>query len=443
MGHFDASTGSKQVKQVFEERMLNEVGKATGLCRREREVTPWRLMLSLVEAFSSATVDSIADIQRTFNALCGTQVQYKPFHNQLVKAGFPKFVRAVFCRVLDDLACKVLRLTPESPFAMFNHIRVQDGTSFALKSTLADTWPGRFTTVSPAAVELHVELELLSETVERVDLTPDSASERASLPAARELTGDLLLADRGYFGTRYLREVDEAGGYFIVRGAANINPLIVKATGPDGREIKRFRNAYLKDVKQRFSRYEYLDLRVCFAVRGESAGNKQQDNTFECRVVVHPNLRRDDTPRFLVTNLDTEHFNPEQVSDGYRLRWQIELLFKEWKSHANLHAFDTANANIAEGLIWASLCAATVTRYCAHMTQRVRRVAMSTRIVAKCIHHVLPNVLYDLVHRPDHVEHSVARVIEYLAANARRSHPKRDQRLGRLKNGLAHAYCRA
>ena len=32
-----------------------------------------------------------------------------------------------------------------------------------------------------------------------------------------------------------------------------------------------------------------------------------------------------------------------------RLRWQIELCFKEWKSSANLHQFDTANAQHCRG----------------------------------------------------------------------------------------------
>ncbi len=437
MGPFDASTVTKQFKRTFKESTLNEMGKATRLCRREREVTPWRLMLSLIEALSSATVDSIADIQRTFNALCGTHVQYKPFHNQLVKAGFPQFVRAVLCRLLDELACNVLRFTPESPFARFHHIRIQDGTSFALKSSLSDTWPGRFTTISPAAVELHVDFDLMSEMVNRVELTPDSASERASLPAAQGLTGDLLLADRGYFGAPYLQAVDTAGGGFIVRGKSDMNPLILKAIRSDGREVKRFRNRRLKEVKHLLSKYECLDLTVRFT------GNTLDQKQFECRLVVHPNLRGNETPRYLVTNLDPEDFSPEQISDGYRLRWQIELLFKEWKSHGNLRAFDTGKHTIAEGLIWASLCAATVTRYCAHMTQRIRRVAMSTRTVAKCIRHVLRDVLYDLMHRPRQLHHSVERTIDYLAANGRRAHPKRDRKTGRLKQGIEHAYCRA
>ena len=214
-----------------------------------------------------------------------------------------------------------------------------------------------------------------------------------------------------------------------------MNPLILTAVGPGGREIKRFRKQRLKAVKHRLSRHECLDMKVRFDTRTRGS--------FECRLVVHPNLRQDDTPRYLVTNLDPETFSPEQISDGYRLRWQIELLFKEWKSHSNLRAFDTANPNIAEGLIWASLCAATVTRYCAHMTQRITRIAISTRIVAKCIRHVLGDILYDLMHQPRRLFGSVERAIDYLSRNARRAHPNRDKKVGRLKLGLVHVYAGA
>jgi hypothetical protein len=424
---------TRQFKRTFGEQRLNELGKIARFCRRERQVTPFRLALSLIESFASGTVKCIADIHRGFNALCDSDVQYKPFHNQLGKRQFPVFVRLLLSRLLNELACEVLRFAPQSPFARFDHIRIQDGTSFAVKRTLAETFPGRFTTISPAAVELHVDLDLMSEMMNRVVLSPDSSAERHFLPAVEEVTGGLLLGDRGYYANPYLQALDAAGGFFIVRGKSNLNPLILRAIAADGREVKRLRNRRLKEVAGRLSKYEHLDMKVRF---GRTEGSFE----FECRLVVHPNLRKDDTPRYLVTNLEPEVFTPQHISDGYRLRWQVELLFKEWKSHANLHAFDTSNPYIAEGLIWASLCAATLKRYCAHMTQRLANVAMSTQIVAKCIHHVLGDVLHALIHQPRQLNANVARAVEYLANNARRAHPKRDRRTGRLKLGLEHVY---
>jgi transposase len=75
-------------------------------------------------------------------------MRYKPFHNQLAKPGFPVFMRLMLTRLLNELACEVLQFSPDSPFARFEQIRIQDGSSFALKSALAPTFPGRFTTVS-------------------------------------------------------------------------------------------------------------------------------------------------------------------------------------------------------------------------------------------------------------------------------------------------------
>ena len=383
MERMKVSTVTRQFKRTFDEGTLNELGKRTRLCQRERTVTPFRLALSLIEVFASPRVPCIADLHRGFNALCEEGVRYKPFHNQLAKKGFASFMRELQSQLLNELAVQVLRFEPSSPFCQFSHIRIQDGTSFALKPTLAEHFPGRWRKQKPAAVELHVELDLLSEVVNRVALSPDISPEREFLPPPHEVSGGLLLADRGYYDQSYFQALDEARSGFIIRGMANINPVIIEAFDPDGRELKSFEGQRLKAISKHFKRYEYLDLTVaCETRRGPLRG----------RLIVHRNPTKE-TPRYLVTNLARETFSVEHISDAYRLRWQIELLFKEWKSHANLHIFDTSNPNIAEGLIWAALCAATLKRYCAHVTQRIRHVAISTQIVAKCAHHVLHDLL--------------------------------------------------
>ena len=104
----------------------------------------------------------------------------------------------------------------------------------------------------------------MSQSLNRVVLSPDSSAERQFLPEVDELTNTLLLADRGYFARAYLEKLDSAGGYFIVRAGNSINPLIVNAVAPDGKTVKALANRRLKAVVSKLSRYEFLDLFVQF-----------------------------------------------------------------------------------------------------------------------------------------------------------------------------------
>ncbi len=160
------------------------------------------------------------------------------------------------------MACEPLRFGPQSPFARFDHIRLQDGTSFAVKRSLAEHLPGRFTTVSPAAVELHADLDLMSETVKRVLLSPDSTAEREFLPAVEAVCDGLLLGDRGYYGQAYLQALDAAGAYFIVRAKAGLNALLVQAFDAQGGVAKRLLGRRLKAVTGRLARHACLALTV-------------------------------------------------------------------------------------------------------------------------------------------------------------------------------------
>ena len=153
------------------------------------------------------------------------------------------------------------------------------------------------------------------------------------------------------------------------------------------------------------------------------------------RIVVLPG--REPAMTRLCTNLPRTPFSVDVVARLSRFRWQIELCFTEWTSYANLHQFDTANPHIAEGLIWASLCAAVLKRFFAHAAQRVGDgTAMSTRRVAMCAPHILDAVITAL-RLGVGLLGALRRGLAYLLANARRAHPEGDRRSGRLRAGLA------
>ena len=70
---------------------------------------------------------------------------------------------------------------------------IKDGSSFAVHPALADVFPGRHTTISPAAVELHATMSLWSDQAVVLTIALDSEGERQFLPRPEELRlqGDL------------------------------------------------------------------------------------------------------------------------------------------------------------------------------------------------------------------------------------------------------------
>ena len=351
---------------------------------------------------------------------------YKPFHNQLAKRAFADFMRELVAVIIERWTVRVLEAHGGDAFSEFSRIVIQDGSSFAVHDELARHYPGRFGARTPAAVELHVTMDLLQDRASRVTLTADTAPERPHLPPAHTLSGALLLADRGYFERGYLREVDRAGGHYVVRGNASLNPVVCAAYGADGAVLRGMRAKKLQAV--RIPKKGLIDFDVVWG-RGEQA--------FAARLIASWN-RSKRQYRFLVTNLPRSRYSAQALGQVYRLRWQIELLFKEWKSYANLHAFNTRNPGIAEGLVWAAVGAAAMKRYLAHMTQVLHGVPVSTRNVAMCAHQVLGRIIDALISKPNDELHEALRMAgAYLANNATRSHPKRERQTGRLQFGIA------
>ena len=70
--------------------------------------------------------------------------------------------------VLSTLVVEVLKPSRAGLLAEFGRVLTQDGSSFAVKDALRRSYPGRFTTVSPAAVELQVSWNLCRESIEQV-----------------------------------------------------------------------------------------------------------------------------------------------------------------------------------------------------------------------------------------------------------------------------------
>lgn len=412
------------LNQSLDPNVITQIARNVGFTVRLRDVKPAALASTLIYSLGGRKTETLSDIQRSFNALSGSTVCYKPFHNQLAKPSFPEFIREVLCHLLGQMTVKILKPLPSSTLAMFEDIILQDGSSFAVKDSLKEAYPGRFTAISPAAVELHATMSVFADQPITISLSPDSQGERDFLPEPESLTHKLILGDRGYEDTEYVARVRDAGGHAIIRCKGTLNP-VVKSCQVNGRLPRALRDRPLKEIIGKL-RGKHADLDVEWP-RKKVVGN------LRLVLIWNPKFKRH---MYLLTNLDRETFSPATVRTLYRLRWQVELLFKEWKSYANLHAFPTGKAGIAEGLMWAALAAALLKRFLAHSAQLVfAGVEISTRRTAMAVAEFMPSLIRALLSGRGLLK-ILRCILLFLSTQALRAHPKRDRTRGRLQLGL-------
>jgi hypothetical protein len=325
-------------------------------------------------------------------------------------------------RLIGEMTLKVLGLQKGQACAALHHLVLQDGSACAIHDGLREVFPGRFKAVKPAAVELHATMDVLCDAPTTVVFTPDTTNEQAFLPAPATLTGSWLLAERGSIDLGYLRRVAQARGFFIIRAKAGRHPQVVEAFREDGTRLRSLRNKPLQAIHAKLPKRQ----RVALVVQWQGDGHPR------ClRLRISWN-RRTKRCCYFLTNLPPKRYPIEVICRAYTWRWHVAFLLKEWKSYAHLHAFDTENPAIVEGLIWAAIAAAALKRFLAHRTQLLVKGPMSTRKVARCAVHVLGRIVEalktgDVAGLSDALEVAITS----LACHAQRAHPNRDRHTGR------------
>jgi hypothetical protein len=416
----------KKLKLILSETKLNKLGKETKFTQRQRNITAFQLVTAMICALGDKKTDYLSDILRYFNHLTDQKIRYKPFHNQLSKPELAVLMREVTDKVFTHWINNVLQYK-KGHFSKFNKVFIQDGSSFSVKDCLSNIWPGRFTKISPAAVELHATINLKNGGFESASITPNTFSERGEMPTVLELKGNLFLADRGYYSADFILELDKAGGYYVLRAKGLKRVLIHSAVRQDGQQLINKKSPKLSVLQNRLPKRQAVDMDV--EINGKIV-----------RLVAYWSLK-EKRHTYLITNLKRDEFSIQDISHIYRMRWQVELLFKECKSHNSLHGFNTQSASLQESLIWASLISTTLKRFVTGCIELIFKIEMSTMIVSKTTVHWWYGLLEAIVQqRRKGLVNQITEACEFLKENAQRAHPKRDRQSGILQYALEPAF---
>lgn len=346
---------------------LDDLAESAGLIQRRRKFDAVILLRTLVLTVLKKPDPRPSDFQRMaaqFGVHASKSAIVGRFSDRLVVFLRGVFERAVGCIVAAQPADLNL-------FEGFTAVFIGDATTVPLPDEYADRFPGCGGTAGSgrAAMKIQVLWDYLCGALRRMVIEPGKSSDALS-PIAREQlpVGSLSLFDLGYFDIDRFRRLIDAGAFWISR-----LQFRVTVYSTDGRRL-----SLLDELQRRFEAGEAkIDMPILLgaiqrlpcrliavrlpqevvARRRQAAHEKASKHG---RAASAEHLRWQDWTIF-VTNCEPERLTWNAVVILYRVRWQIELLFKLWKSLNGLTTHrPEASAQEQLSLIYAKLIAAIV-----------------------------------------------------------------------------------
>ena len=218
-------------------------------------------------------------------------------------------------------------------------ILVVDSTYFSLWDGSADDFPG---TGTNAGIKWHACFDILTGELHWFELTQGSTHDRKCFPDVKSLSFTLVIVDLGYWDFNLLWEIKRVGGFFLSRIKSGAVLKITKIV--QGKISQKYIGSSLLSVPIKNKRADILEVMI------EKVCDK---GTLCCRAVGFWNPL-DKCYHWYITNLTVA---AHLLYPLYRLRWQIELIFKACKQSLNANRLTSNNSNIIENLLLASIAA--------------------------------------------------------------------------------------
>ena len=231
----------------------------------------------------------------------------------------------------------------------FNRVRIKDGTRFDLPENYKEYLPGSGGSASKAGACIQFEYDLKSGHIINLTLTP---ANRPDVRAAEDVMdtleeGDLVIRDLGYYAFASFINIASKGAFFISR--LNTKTVVYEMKNGKHKRLD-FKTLYFKMQRQQISRIMkdvFIGREAKLPVR--LMIELMPEEVYEQRVrKIRKNHKKkgyqtSESHMFMsrfnlfITNVPQAVVPDDVISVLYRIRWQIELIFKIWKSVIGIH----------------------------------------------------------------------------------------------------------
>lgn len=362
----------KKFQNLLSHDTVDNIAHNTGLIKRSSsKLCPSALLIVMIVEMSfvgSCSLSTTCSLMCYYGSMLITP---QALSQRLDQIQCVQFLRSIFYMCFQSKIFKMsAKVRHEEILGRFNNVLIEDSSICSVSEKLSSFWKGTGGVGPNAAFKLHMIWNVTQNSVTSLNVTSSSVSDLTNGMDIIKYTQarDLVLRDLGYFHLAVFRKIDDVGAYWLSRFKSSVNVFTV-----DGRKIddlgryveKQLLNSNVGDFEVRLGTVEQLKARLIvgrvpkrvYDERIRKLRRKYQKNSR----TLSEKRKRLERFTFLITNMDSDKLSVVEAFALYKMRWQVELLFKAFKSKLHLNIIKSSSRNRVECFILAKLIAIVLT----------------------------------------------------------------------------------
>lgn len=335
------------LQELFNYEQITKKGEELGFVRRKSKIGSYNFMLSNLLALdanggSCSLTDINNELSRNFGVLSKDQSINERFTHRSVALSKWMLEETMRKKIVEYIEVKCLN--------KFSSIEIQDATGISLPEGLADHFKGYGGDGSQSGLKLDLRMDLLSTDFNfRIKQATDNDQNGLTFGVEKS---SLWIRDLGYFKYKEFRNIAKQGGYFLSRLQNGANIYIDKKYRSNSKIDLLGLVEQMAD-NQTIDRWAYLGYEKRWPVRVViNKLPKEEVEKRKKRIIKYKknkgkkytnNLLKLLELNIFITNIPEQMCNAEEILELYTIRWQIEILFKAWKTN---YEIDDVKLNI-------------------------------------------------------------------------------------------------
>ena len=273
------------------------------------------------------------------------------------------FLEKVYQLILEENINEIIE--ENDIFKEFTNVYIQDSSIINFHKIKSEFFKGSGGSQKQSSYKLNLifniaKMSVKSMTIHKVNITDQSLSPNTLEHLNK---GDLHIADLGYYVLKDFKNTDYLGAHFLSRYKFKTNVFLNK-NDDEKFDLISYLSKQEKNIIEFDEIYigkkERLKCRIiCYKLSKDVADSRIRKKKVEYRrrCVNPPSKELLESLKYaiFITNIPKEKVSAEMIGTLYKIRWQIELIFKEFKSLMNIDAMEGKNEATINTFIYGKL----------------------------------------------------------------------------------------